>query len=107
MNIEIDKRLAAGLIVVASIFFPVFWYQELGPAPLNAKAIAVIALYIVATAGLVAVALGKLGPQLTSEVTDRKVQEAMSAFTSKYALLALGLLLLWSCYSIWSILNAT
>jgi hypothetical protein len=107
LNIEISKKLSAGIIVIVAIAFPFFWYQELGPAPLDFKAIAVLVLYIIAISGLVALALGKVGPKLTSEVTDRKVQKTMSDLASRCIPLIIVALVLWSCYTLWSFLHAT
>jgi hypothetical protein len=107
LNFEVNGRLAAGTIVVAAVAFPVYWYQQGGPTPWDNKAIAVLALYIIASSGLVAHALGKLGPELTSAVTDRKFQESMSALASKCVPLLFVTIILWSCYWLWSIQNAT
>ena len=107
LNIEVNRRLAASTIALAAIAFPLFWYQQLGSAPLNYKVIAVLVLYFIATSGFVAIVLGKFGRQLTSEVTDRKIQKTVSVFVKYFLPFTLVAAALWSCYRLWSVLNAT
>lgn len=107
LKTEVNGRLATAAIVLAAIAFPIFWYQEFGSAPVNNTAIVVIVLYVISILGFAAFALGKLGPELTSAETDRKIQRTVSGLASKYLPLIFGILVLWSCYSIWRVLNAT
>ena len=106
LKVEVNGRIAASAIALAAIAFPIFWYQEYGPAPLNGKTVLVLVFYVLSISGIVAVALGKLGPKLTSTAVDLKVQKTLSTLASKALPILFVALVLWSCYSIWRVLHA-
>jgi len=85
LNRQIDRKLSAIVIAIVAVIFPFYALYDADWKSMEFNYLSVLlpVLYVSAITGLIFLALGKQGKQITSKETDHKIAETYRK-TQKY-----------------------
>lgn len=110
LNQAVGGKVSAIVIVIVALAIPIYGFRDANFQKVELSIFSVLlpVFYVVAVGGFMYLALGKKGPNVTSNETDRRIATAYAQIQKKLTpilwLLFIGWLM-WVAYLLWSLVE--